>query len=502
MRSSESPAKRKRGLQQLNDSSPLTDNVTDSARKHRRLNAYGASKGGPKAIQALKNAFGGVFGYGRSNKDEDELSEQTSAELVKISHEDKPANGTRKTGNTGSVDASEIDELSGHNEVSILTAQDGTEDANDPLTSTKKPKLKRVNHTRHSFTADQNGERGVDSFVSQAVEGGTEHRATQQGTDRAGEAFEAENRENSVISTANSSASGDSPSESTGRSSRRERRKPRRFSNEMLEAFKKEPKSILTPSKERVQRPTRNVSFQVGEVKDLDLGFKDLPSRATQHLKGRKATPRRNSTKIADTDPRREHVDGFLIDDTGAETPEATVPAHTLVKSKKAPTKTTEKFEISLDPEETEDDTLCAICQGGDSEAPNEIIMCDNCDLAVHQVCYGIPTIPQDDWFCRDCRDDDGIVAMDIDTLAEPILSIPDVSTSGPDIDAIDYHLQILQKLVLEKLTGRRRMKLKGLKEEFNKVHQVVEQTILAGEGNSMLVIGSRGCGKTAVSTI
>ncbi|KAL8754165.1 MAG: hypothetical protein Q9184_005202 [Pyrenodesmia sp. 2 TL-2023] len=35
--------------------------------------------------------------------------------------------------------------------------------------------------------------------------------------------------------------------------------------------------------------------------------------------------------------------------------------------------------------------------------------------------------------------------------------------------------------------------------EEYRKVQQLVTQTVLAGEGNSMLVIGPRGCGKTAL---
>jgi origin recognition complex subunit 4 len=43
---------------------------------------------------------------------------------------------------------------------------------------------------------------------------------------------------------------------------------------------------------------------------------------------------------------------------------------------------------------------------------------------------------------------------------------------------------------------------LRGHDEELKKVHQVVEQTVLAGEGNSMLVIGARGSGKTTVSSL
>jgi origin recognition complex subunit 4 len=57
-----------------------------------------------------------------------------------------------------------------------------------------------------------------------------------------------------------------------------------------------------------------------------------------------------------------------------------------------------------------------------------------------------------------------------------------------------------MQRALLDKLTGQRRVRLRGYDEERQKVHQVVEHTVLAGEGNSMLVIGARGSGKTTVS--
>ena len=59
------------------------------------------------------------------------------------------------------------------------------------------------------------------------------------------------------------------------------------------------------------------------------------------------------------------------------------------------------------------------------------------------------------------------------------------------------FHM--LQTQVLENLTGKRRLPLVNLENEYRKVHQLVEQTVLAGEGNSMLIIGSRGSGKTTL---
>ncbi|KAL4807062.1 origin recognition complex subunit 4 C-terminus-domain-containing protein [Aspergillus unguis] len=59
--------------------------------------------------------------------------------------------------------------------------------------------------------------------------------------------------------------------------------------------------------------------------------------------------------------------------------------------------------------------------------------------------------------------------------------------------------VQLLTKLIVEKLNGKRLVSLKGLESEYHKVHQLIEQTVTVGEGNSMLVLGSRGAGKTAI---
>ncbi|EEP77413.1 predicted protein [Uncinocarpus reesii 1704] len=56
-----------------------------------------------------------------------------------------------------------------------------------------------------------------------------------------------------------------------------------------------------------------------------------------------------------------------------------------------------------------------------------------------------------------------------------------------------------LAKFLLEKLNGTQLLPLKGLAAEYQAVYQLIEQTILAGEGNSMLLLGARGCGKTAL---
>jgi bromodomain and PHD finger-containing protein 1 len=49
-------------------------------------------------------------------------------------------------------------------------------------------------------------------------------------------------------------------------------------------------------------------------------------------------------------------------------------------------------------------DEYCGVCFDGDSYDDNQILFCDKCDIAVHQVCYGIHKIPNGDWNCTACR--------------------------------------------------------------------------------------------------
>ncbi|KAF2787110.1 hypothetical protein K505DRAFT_379804 [Melanomma pulvis-pyrius CBS 109.77] len=59
--------------------------------------------------------------------------------------------------------------------------------------------------------------------------------------------------------------------------------------------------------------------------------------------------------------------------------------------------------------------------------------------------------------------------------------------------------LDLLKTIIMERITAKRPAPLIGLDAEYKTVYQLIEQTITAGEGNSMLLIGARGCGKTAL---
>ncbi|KAK5721900.1 origin recognition complex subunit 4 [Elasticomyces elasticus] len=59
--------------------------------------------------------------------------------------------------------------------------------------------------------------------------------------------------------------------------------------------------------------------------------------------------------------------------------------------------------------------------------------------------------------------------------------------------------LATLQSVILEQLTGKRPFPLSNLSDEYTKVSTLIAQTVTAGESNSMLLIGARGSGKSAL---
>ncbi|KAI1806636.1 origin recognition complex subunit 4 C-terminus-domain-containing protein [Daldinia bambusicola] len=212
-------------------------------------------------------------------------------------------------------------------------------------------------------------------------------------------------------------------------------------------------KGILSPRKKKVGRPRKNVAFHDGDSgKENEVFFEDIQSKPTK--------------------------------------PKAQEKVTKVVPSKPSPEK-----EVS-EVQDSEDDEVCAICSKPDSEPPNEIIFCENCDMAVHQKCYDVPVIPEGDWICRNCSQDD--VLPGAKTTPKKQIRVTNVS-EVPSIPNFEQHLRHMQRVLLDRCSGNRFLKLCGQSEAYDKAFQLVEQTVLAGEGNSMMVIGARGSGKTTL---
>lgn len=217
-------------------------------------------------------------------------------------------------------------------------------------------------------------------------------------------------------------------------------------------------KGILTPSK-RLNARTKSVAFEDPKAKAqaTEVFFEDLPSKPVKLAKQAKHSP---STQVAP----KEAEDGE---------------------------------------EEEEEEEVCAVCSKPDSRSGNQIIFCDNCDLAVHQKCYGVARIPRGDWFCKDCATKEQSKTSQKPSAKGTSKSAPTPAAEvAPEIPNFEQHLRSLQRVLLDRCTGRRRVKLRDQDESYDKTFQLVEQTVLAGEGNSMLIIGARGCGKTTVSPL
>ncbi|GAB7352042.1 hypothetical protein MBLNU459_g2553t1 [Dothideomycetes sp. NU459] len=75
----------------------------------------------------------------------------------------------------------------------------------------------------------------------------------------------------------------------------------------------------------------------------------------------------------------------------------------------------------------------------------------------------------------------------------------PKLSNASADLSIPISDLQALQQTVLLQLQRRQQSRLVGLDEEHAKIANLIEQTISAGESNSMLIIGARGSGKSAI---
>jgi len=67
-------------------------------------------------------------------------------------------------------------------------------------------------------------------------------------------------------------------------------------------------------------------------------------------------------------------------------------------------TKTVTRAGINNETEAAVEDSVCQVCNGEDYNDDDLIVFCARCNISVHQKCYGIPTVPHDDWICDLCQ--------------------------------------------------------------------------------------------------
>ena len=268
------------------------------------------------------------------------------------------------------------------------------------------------------------------------------------------------------------------------------------------------PKGILTPRKPRTGagRPRKSVVFDsrpdeeaLGEL--LAWPPSKSPTKQTAAAYLRASTAPKDAEQASDTDSscdlNEEEALGELLACSPSKSPtKQTVAAD--MRARAAP-KDAEQASDKGSGSDEEDEEVCAICSKPDSEPPNEIVFCDNCDMPVHQECYGLAEVPEGDWLCRNCSQEDAS-STKLGGTGPVQLSVTARDDQRPDIPNFDQHLRSAQRVLLDRCAGRRRIKLRGQDQAYEKAYQLVEQTVVAGEGNSMMVIGARGCGKTTVS--
>lgn len=55
------------------------------------------------------------------------------------------------------------------------------------------------------------------------------------------------------------------------------------------------------------------------------------------------------------------------------------------------------------DDKDSGDSVFCMSCYDCDYNDDDEILLCDKCDMSVHQSCYGVPIVPKGEWLCSPC---------------------------------------------------------------------------------------------------
>merc|ERR1712238_419631 len=76
----------------------------------------------------------------------------------------------------------------------------------------------------------------------------------------------------------------------------------------------------------------------------------------------------------------------------------------TLLEYKEVIARRKEFDQVCQDQLEEDMNAVCSICNDGEVTPDNQTIFCEACNVAVHQICYGVEKIPEGDYYCIACR--------------------------------------------------------------------------------------------------
>lgn len=448
------PGSRKRGRPRNDESEPDT-----STKKPRLDSSIVSKRATPGSLRSLSSAISGSFGYGErkvSTTGSIRKGRQPISKTWAIPESDNEERGPKDFKANGTLNPS-VQRQNGNFD-GVYDFQDSDEEPSPANTPSKKTRgagsTGQASSTvprSASITTKANGTRGKSDLLLRGSARGTQSAALETHTQRTHgdlrsaevtasetEGYEDEHASDSEAvftpATAKSRATSGGPLSRT---------------NNVAPKLR----GILTPSRRLSERNAKSVAFDELNANKDEIYFADLPTK---------------SAKLNSSSQTRSYG------------------------------KENKSLEDAAESEQDEgDDEVCAVCNMPESKPPNEIIFCDNCDMGVHQKCYGVARIPKGDWLCRNCAQDPSTGSGVSERHASLV-----AAEATPDIPNLEHHLRFLQRILLDRCTGKRQIKLRGQDEAYEKTFQLVEQTVVAGEGNSMLIIGTRGCGKTTVGTL
>lgn len=256
----------------------------------------------------------------------------------------------------------------------------------------------------------------------------------------------------------------------------------------------KQAQSAKRSTSKALANGSRHEADDKSDIQDELAVEAPTPSKSAKRTKAPAAKPRVGKTPVLSKKSQKEDEEEPI-----------TAPPSRGSKRRKPLAELDEITEIP----ETEDETAKRPPRSTHKRTP----AARRCANRTDNINNGIHDMDTEDGIIVDVDDDE---AMDVDgnSVMESILdptepspfNKPTPTQKGKAASPLIYsnlpagrELDLLKTIVLERITAKRRSPLVGLDTEYKSVYQVIEQTVTAGEGNSMLLIGARGSGKTAL---